>query len=60
MKIIKQGTLPEDKIYSCTCWQCKAEFEFMAKEGEVKPDYRNGSYIAIACPVCNKSSSVTV
>lgn len=55
MKIIKEGQLPQERLYVCTCDNCKTEFSFHQKEGKVVHDQRDGPYITIACPLCQQS-----
>lgn len=50
MKIIKRGTLPEERVYRVTCSNCKSELEYTKED--VKLDFREGDYIV--CPVCEK------
>lgn len=40
MKIIKEGQLPQERLYVCTCDNCKTEFSFHQKEGKVVHDQR--------------------
>lgn len=54
MEIIKRGQLPEDRVYGLQCDTCKTEFKFKQSEGRYSSDYREGSYVAIACPVCSR------
>ena len=55
MKIIKQGSLPEDRPYRSVCRRCNAEFEFLEKEGEVVFDQRDGNFVKIKCPCCGEN-----
>lgn len=57
MKIIKIGTVPQDKIYQSTCNQCKTEFEFKQSEGRMTND-RNEMVLLVECPVCKKTLGV--
>lgn len=55
MKIISQGSLPEDEVYVVTCMNCKTRFEFEREEGEyILGDQRNESMIKVACPLCKQ------
>lgn len=53
VRIIRLGTLPEEKLFQCTCNYCKTVFEFKAKEAKKISNQREGPYYQIACPVCN-------
>ena len=55
MKIIFKGTLPGAREYQASCTNCKTIFEFVASEGKIHVDQRDGDYVTIACPVCYKS-----
>jgi hypothetical protein len=59
MKIIKQGTPPEDRVYRGVCHRCKCEVEFKRSEAEFVPDQRDGSFLRVACPCC-KACHITV
>ena len=52
MKIIKRGSLPEEKVYQATCNVCKTEVEFERKEAKYHSDLHNGDCLEMACPVC--------
>lgn len=54
MKIIKQGTLPQDKIYRSTCKNCDTIFEYTQSEAKVGYDEWRGSHLQINCPVCKR------
>ena len=57
MIVTKTGVLPEDKIYSVVCVNCKTEFEFKQSEASVMND-RNEIVLLVSCPVCNKNATV--
>lgn len=54
MKVIKKGNLPENKTYRVICSYCKSELEFEQREGKITYDQREGDYITVTCPVCQK------
>jgi len=54
MKIIQQGTLPEEITYRVDCSNCRTIFEFEQREGRVVYDQRDGNAVVINCPTCNK------
>jgi uncharacterized protein with PIN domain len=54
MRIIKQGKLPEEKEYECTCRYCKTEFAFRQGEAETVYDQRDGNSLKILCPTCKR------
>ncbi len=53
MKIIREGKLPEEKLYEVTCQNCRTYFEFAKKEAKVQSD-RNETYLSIKCPLCHQ------
>ena len=57
MRIIKQGQLPEEKVYQTTCMHCKTVFEFKRHEGTVE-SHRNEDYVSVNCPFCHKQMYV--
>lgn len=50
MRIIKEGSLPEEKEKRATCSHCGTIFEFKLKEAVRKDDQREGSWYEIKCP----------
>lgn len=52
MKIIRQGSLPENRVYRATCRRCDTEIEFARHEATYVPDQRDGDYLVITCPTC--------
>lgn len=56
MKIIKQGQLPEDKIWRGKCHYCKTEYECTLKDGKITHDQRDGSFLRVTCPFCKKEA----
>lgn len=57
MRIIKQGVLPEEKLYRGTCSSCRAEVEFKRGEGQSSV-FRNETAIFIKCPTDGCHSSI--
>jgi hypothetical protein len=55
MKILKQGLIPEEVVYTTTCAHCGTMFEFLQKEGKLTDDQRDGSYVSIECPTCKRT-----
>ena len=56
MRIIKHGKDPlSAKPHRVKCRNCKTVFEFTASEAVVRPDWRDGDYYEIACPVCKRA-----
>jgi hypothetical protein len=55
MEIIKQGKLPEDRMWQGECFTCNTMAK--AKQSELKVTYeqRDGPIGTHACPVCNKT-----
>lgn len=52
MKIIRTGSLPENRVYRATCHKCDTEIEFERREAVYHTDHRDGDYLAIPCPIC--------
>lgn len=54
MKVIKQGSLPEDAPKRATCRHCKSVIEYTDREAKyVGPDGPNGPAVyTFDCPVC--------
>lgn len=47
MKIIKEGKLPTNRIYGCTCAVCNTQVEYTGEDIKY-----NGRGIYIECPLC--------
>lgn len=60
MRVIKQGQLPEEKLYTITCFNCKTQFEFARKEAQYQSDWRDGDFLRIDCPLCKNSCTTAV
>jgi DNA-directed RNA polymerase subunit RPC12/RpoP len=52
MEILIRGTSPKEKTYDGTCLTCRTTVRFLAVEGKVTRDQRDGDYISVVCPVC--------
>lgn len=59
IRIIKEGRLPENDTYRCTCRHCKTVFEFQKKDAKSGYDQRDGSWMTINCPLCSKNVNVS-
>lgn len=59
MKITKQGTLPDDRIWRGRCFQCNSEAEATQSEmTNITHDQREGgSFSREKCPVCKAGES---
>lgn len=56
MRIIKQGQLPEEKVFRCECSNCQTVFECTRAEGKyIDGGQRDGSWLEVNCPVCKKA-----
>lgn len=53
IKILKRGRLPEEVEYEFTCSHCRTEFTAQEKDGKVGSDRRDGSWLEVACPLCD-------
>jgi hypothetical protein len=51
MKIIKQGALPQEKVYKATCGNCSTEYEFTRAEARCSADQRDGDILITKCPL---------
>lgn len=54
VKVTTPGILPKDIKYTATCTECMCRFEFTGDDGKTSHDQREGSFITIGCPTCNK------
>lgn len=55
MKIIKRGSLPAERDHQACCDHCGTVFQFLQGEAKFHDDQRDGAYLAIACPVCQRT-----
>lgn len=53
MKIIKEGTLPETKVYCATCNHCSCVMEFTVGEA-IQVSDRNEEFLTVTCPTCQR------
>ena len=60
VKIIQRGTLPSEREYQSMCRKCGTVFEWVAAEGTVHSDQRDGDYITIGCPLCGETVTTAV
>lgn len=60
MKIIKRGTIPSERRWEFTCRNCGTVFEIAQAEAKLVSDQRDGDYLAIDCPVCDKQCTQSV
>lgn len=60
MRIIKKGKKPEEKKYRGTCGKCKTVVEFKRSEAKFIPDFRDGDFLTVTCPVCSYNINVNV
>ncbi|WP_186194456.1 hypothetical protein [Burkholderia gladioli] len=58
MKIIKQGILPQYREWKGKCYFCGTEFECLQNEGEYAIDQRDGDYLRVNCPICEKQCAL--
>lgn len=57
VKIIEVGKKPEEEYYLHICSNCGTKFSFSRRDASFVTDFRNGDYLVINCPVCNKRCS---
>jgi endogenous inhibitor of DNA gyrase (YacG/DUF329 family) len=55
IEVIKQGSLPTERIHTGTCHYCKSELRWKAKDGTDKFCQRDGSWNEVKCPLCAKT-----
>ncbi len=53
MKVIKEGTKPEETPRKATCRHCKSKLEFTRQDGRIVYDQRDGNALVVKCPVCD-------
>ncbi len=58
MKILKRGLPPEERSIKASCNNCKTVVSFKPLEAQYVPDQRDGDYLRIGCPVCNRFITV--
>lgn len=54
MEILKQGTKPEDSVHTGRCVSCGTEVKFTRSEGRVMFDRRDGNFVTVTCPTCQR------
>jgi len=59
VKIIVPGVLPEEKIITVKCPNCKCQFTFNPPDAKLEFDQRDGDYYAINCPTCGRRCTVS-
>jgi hypothetical protein len=52
MEILHKGEHPKLRMYQHTCRRCSTVFKYKEYEAKLMPDFRNGDYLLIDCPVC--------
>jgi len=55
MKIIKEGTLPQNKTYQIECKSCGTIFEFQSFEAKT---VSQSKWLVIKCPLCKIKNSI--
>ena len=60
MEIIKRGSLPAEREHQSICTNCGTIFKFKQGEARFHDDQRDGAYLAIACPVCQRTVTKAV
>ena len=50
--IMKQGVLPETKVFYTKCGRCGCEFTFNPPDAKYEAYQRDGDFYRIACPTC--------
>ncbi len=57
IKVVSPGILPSDIKYDAVCTHCKCRFEFTGADGKITSDQRDGAFITVPCPTCNRTVS---
>ncbi len=52
MKVIREGKLPEEKVYVGECGNCHCICEAVQRELKANDDGRNGTDYSADCPRC--------
>lgn len=60
VKIVKRGELPEKKIYSTLCRNCKTEFTFAREDAKQRTAEYNSTELVIDCPLCKQQCWVSL
>lgn len=54
MEILRRGHLPGEKEYTPVCHHCFTQVKFRQSEGVISRDQRDGDYVTVQCPVCDR------
>jgi hypothetical protein len=54
VKILREGKLPEERVWEGTCTICGTLAECRERELKVTHDQRDGTSGSAACPLCKK------
>jgi hypothetical protein len=60
MKIIKEGRLPQEKVYRTSCGNCGTVFEFKEAEAKYTCDQRDGDFYTLHCPLRGCGAAVAL
>lgn len=60
MRIIKEGYLPEEKLYNKECYHCHTFFEFKRKEAKYSSDFRGEAWLTVNCPFCSQVQTLAI
>jgi hypothetical protein len=58
IEVVRRGKAPEDVVYKADCYTCKSVLKFKREDGKITYDQRDGDFLTIECPVCEKHVSV--
>lgn len=59
IKILKEGILPENRIYFIKCFNCCTEFTYQKDDIGVSQDSHNNMREYIQCPYCHGKIYIT-
>jgi hypothetical protein len=55
MEILHRGIPPSERTHEATCITCQTKIRFKQGEAKYQSDQRDGDYLSIECPVCNRT-----
>lgn len=54
IEIIQRGTLPGERQHQTRCGACQTIFSFGETDARRISDQRDGDYLTLPCPVCQR------
>ncbi len=59
MEVLVRGIVPAEKTYTISCYSCGSIIKFKRSEACITYDQRDGTFVHIICPVCDKMIGTT-